>query len=219
MLRVQKSSWNNGWPSQTWPPKVAVVVPAVAVAAVAAVAGLANLAATILMGHLCGIKQLFQYFFLFFFLYLFSKSNFPHVRALPEQVQQQQRPNFFYYYFSLGFFFAWRFLLRPWGICSFCFSSQNVHIFQVMLSNFIKNPFCYFSISSFISKSPISPIICMNVHESMESNFFFVWNSQKSLVFSSKFLWDPPFGGSDFAGPPVTKRWLISAHHFPPIIA
>ena len=44
-------------------------------------------------------------------------------------------------------------MLRQWGICSCCFPSHNVHIFQVMWSNFIKNPFCYFSISSLNSES------------------------------------------------------------------
>ena len=43
-----------------------------------------------------------------------------------------------------------------------------------MWSNFIKNPFCYFSISSLILKSPINPLICVNVHESMQKIFFFV---------------------------------------------
>ncbi len=71
-------------------------------------------------------------------------------------------------------FFAGCFLLRLWGICSFCFPPQNVHIFQVMWSNFIKNPFCYFSISSINSKSPISPIFCLNVLESVQNIFFFM---------------------------------------------
>ncbi len=47
-------------------PKVAVVVAAVVVAAVAAVAGPADLAANIQMSYLCGVKQLFLTFFLFF---------------------------------------------------------------------------------------------------------------------------------------------------------
>ncbi len=56
------------------------------------------------------------------------------------------------------------------------FSSKhcNKHIFQVMWSNFIKTSFCYFSIFSPISKSQISPKICVKVHESMQNNFFFV---------------------------------------------
>ncbi len=57
---------------------------------------------------------------------------------------------------------------------AFLFFPHNVHIFQVMWSNFIKNPFCYFSISSFNSKSPISPIFCVNVHESVQNIFFFM---------------------------------------------
>ena len=98
-------------------------------------------------------------------------------------------------FYFLFLFFALRFLLRPWGICSFCFSSQNVHIFQGMWSNFINNPFCYFSIFNSISKSQISPIICVNVHESMQNIFFLCVKQKKSLVFSANFFWIRHLGG------------------------
>ncbi len=90
--------------------------------------------------------------------------------------------NIFFYFFSLDFF-AGRFLLRLWGICSFCFPPNNVHIFQVMWSNFIKNPFCCFSISSINSKSPISPIFCVNVLESVQNISFLYKMFGKPLVF------------------------------------
>ncbi len=60
------------------------------------------------------------------------------------------------------------------GHLLFLFPPHNMHIFQVMRSNFIKNPFCDFSISSLNSKSPISPKICVNVHESVHNIFFFM---------------------------------------------
>ncbi len=47
-----------------------------------------------------------------------------------------------------------------------------VHRIQVPWSNFIKNPFCYFGISSLISKSPISPIICVSSQKSLPKKFF-----------------------------------------------
>ena len=46
------------------------LTPKVVVAA-AALAGLADLTATIQMSHLCGVKQLFQSFFLFFSVSIF----------------------------------------------------------------------------------------------------------------------------------------------------
>ena len=152
--------WCNGWPRQTWLPKVAVVVVAVVAAAVAAVAGLADLAAAIQMSHLCGVKQIFQSFFCFFLSLSFFKSKFPLVRALPEQVQQQQQPkkSFFFFPFFDIFWMAF--------VC--CFYVHYVHIFQAMLSNF--------SISSSNSKSRIRQIIWVNVHESVQNIFFFMWN-------------------------------------------
>ncbi len=81
-------------------PKVAVV----AAVAVAAVAHPADLAATIQMSHLCGVKQLFLSFFGFLLSLSFFKSNFPHVRALPEQVQQQQQQPKKISFFPLNFF-------------------------------------------------------------------------------------------------------------------
>ncbi len=81
MREINCSNTGIGWPSQTWLPKVAVVTPAVAVAAVAAVAGLAKLVATIPISHLCGVKQLFKYFFCFFLSLTFLKVQFsPYVR-------------------------------------------------------------------------------------------------------------------------------------------
>ncbi len=119
------------------------------------------------------------------------------------------RKYFYFYFFTLKYFFAGRFLLRPWGICSFHFSPHIVHIFQVMRSNFIKNPFCYFSISSLNSKSPISPIICVNLHENMQNIFFFMCNIKKSLVFSAYFSPYPPFGRARFRW--ATRYYDISS--------
>ncbi len=113
------------------------------------------------------------------------------------------KKNYFFVFFSLDFF-AGRFLLRPWGICSFCFPPHNVHIFQVMWSNFIKNPFCYFSISSINSKSPISQIFCVNVLESVQKIFFFMRNIEKSLFFSAYFFSIRHLGGQVSLGHPLT---------------
>ncbi len=84
-----------------------------------------------------------------------------------------------------------------------------------MWSNFIKNPFCYFSISSINSKRPISQIFCVNVLESVQNIFFFMQNIEKSLflvhnffrsaIWGVRFRWATRyFGGSGLAGPPVT---------------
>ena len=45
--------------------------------------------------HVCGVNQLHYYFKRFFELSLYLSPLFSLVRALPEQVRQQQRPIFF----------------------------------------------------------------------------------------------------------------------------
>ena len=140
-----------------------------AVAAAAAVAGLASPADTHRMNKLHERHKtaLFSLFFSFFEQpFLFS-----HVHARPELVLQQGRANETkYFIFYEIYFFAGHFLVRLWGICSICFCILLCIYFQVLGSNFTKNPFCYFRISSLISQSPKNPIICQSVQKCLPNN-------------------------------------------------
>ena len=62
--------------------------------------------------------------------------------------------------------------------------------------------------SSINSKSPISPIFCVNVLESVQNISFLCKMFGKPLDFTIEFLFNPLFGGSGFAGPLVTKQIL-----------
>ena len=74
----------------------------------------------------------------------------------------------------------------------------------MLLSNFIKNPFCYFSICSSKSKSPIWQIICVNSQKSLQKSYFNnIFFKKIPLVLLLWFFY-PPLGGADLAEPPVT---------------
>ncbi len=66
--------------------------------------------------------------------------------------------------------FGGHFLVRQWGICSICFCILLCIYFQVLGSNFTKNPFCYFRISSLISQSPKKPTICQSVQKCLPNS-------------------------------------------------
>ena len=80
-------------------------------------------------------KQFLLVFSFFFLVSCFSLFIFPHVRALPKQVWQQQYSQKIVPFLTIFTACFWE---GPWGICSFSFSAHYVHTFQVTLSNFIK---------------------------------------------------------------------------------
>ncbi len=158
---VDRRSFTNGWPSQFCPPSKVVVVAAVAAAVVDDVAADGGGLATtkqINVQHKAALLICLQ----FFGPILFSP-HFSHVLPRPELVQQQQhlqRKNLEQRFFCD--IFARHFLARQQSICPLHFFVLCVHGTQVLLSNFIKKPFCYFSNSGSMSNAQIIEIICMN---------------------------------------------------------
>ena len=63
------------------------------------------------------------------------------------------------------------FLARQQSICPLHFF-LCVHGTQVLSSNFIKNPSCYFSSSGSMSNALIIEIFCMNSQKSLLNKFF-----------------------------------------------
>ncbi len=53
----------------------------------------------------------------------------------------------------------------------------------MLLSNFIKNAFCYFKTFSSISQSPISPIICKSMQKKSAKHFFLMRNIKNTWSF------------------------------------
>ncbi len=72
-------------------------------------------------------------------------------------------------------------LARPWGICFLVLWVQRI---EELVSNFIENPFCYFSFSSSNSESPISSIIWVHVQNSAQNITHLCTISKKSLGFT-----------------------------------
>ncbi len=172
----------------------------------------------------------FSLFFCIFLSLFFFKSNFPHLRALPEQVRQHQRPKNSSFLFFLLTFFGWIFG-KTMGHLLFLFLRPICAYFQVMWSNIIKNPLCYFSISSSNSKSPIRQIICVNAHENLQNNFLCeifknpkfivhifgsaIWGGQVSLGHSLKVM-DQIQRITNFSRSPAGAHYSAAAAGAPP---
>ncbi len=145
------------------------VAAAVAVAAAAGGGGLASPAATLKYEKTVCVAQNSSFSFSFNFFWL-QPSLFPHVHARPELVQRQGQANKTFFKKTKKMFFGGHFFVRQWSICSICFCILLCIYFQVLWSNFIKNPFCYFSISSLISQSTKNPIICQSVQKCLPNS-------------------------------------------------
>ncbi len=81
-----------------------------------------------------------------------------------------------------------------------------VHRIQVVLFNFLKNPFCYFSISSSSSKSPIRPIMSRNTQKSLPKYLFLMQCIRKIPSFWHRIFPHPPLG--------VRFRWATPLYCF-----
>ncbi len=154
---------------------------AAAAAVAAVVAGLASPSATLKYEKTACVAQ--NSSFSLSFSYLEQPSLFSHVHARPELVQGQGWANKTFLK-NKKIFFGGHFLVRQWGICSICFCILLCIYFQVLGSNFTKNPFCYFRISSLISHCPKNPIICQSVQKCLPNSSFLCKNFKKPAVFS-----------------------------------
>ena len=135
-----------------------------AVAAAAAVAGLASPAATHHMKKLRVLSKKTALFLSLFLFFLSSHLFFPMSMPALNSFSSKGGSMIFF------LFFAGHFLERLWGICSICFCTLLCIYFQVLESNFTKNPFCCFRISSLISQSPKNQIICQSVQKRLPNS-------------------------------------------------
>ncbi len=160
---------------------------------------------------MCGIKQLSYSFLQFFLCHLFfsfftpmciltlnmfSSNSISKEKNLEEKIFWEN--------------FAGPFLTRQWSIYPFHFFVLFVHWTQILLSNFIKNPFCYFSISNSCSKRPITLITFKIVQKCLLNSSFWYKVLKQPVVSLKIFFSYLPVGWSGLAGPPVT----ISCKHF-----
>ena len=114
-----------------------------------------------------GTKLLFfPLFFHFFEGHPFFPMSMPALNSFCSKGGPMKQHNLF----IKKYVFAGHFLVRLWGICSIRFCILLCIYFQALGSNFTKNPFCYFRISSLISQSPKNPIICQSVQKCLPNS-------------------------------------------------
>ena len=89
-------------------------------------AGLAGLVTTVRENHGCAIFHMYHIFSLTFF-WVFPPVAFPAVlnrfRAGVDMGRGEKDTKIFLHTFENHYFFAGRFMARPWGICLICFLS------------------------------------------------------------------------------------------------
>ena len=130
------------------------------------------------------IAALLIFFAAFLVLFFFSPL-FSYVLPRPELVQHQQHlkrkisgKKIFWGEFCKAFFAKTTEHMPILHFFVLC-----VHVTQVLLSNFIKNTFCYFSSSGSMSNAQIIELICMNSQKGLLNKFFCNLFSESLLVF------------------------------------